>query len=197
MHHCKIIFIIFRQHRLAGTNTAPVHMPATVNNAKMDAKNCKVVDEFLGRVRKTVSTPNFSHKAASSSSASTHDITGLLLAWSNGDEEALEKLIPIVYEELRRIAHCYMMRERSGHPLQTTALVREAYLRLIRAKVRWQNRAQPRSLVDVCRRGGFSYLCRSALLCMHCRAGECRHYCSKYYRSKRAGDWRGGPVCNS
>ena len=87
-------------------------------------------------------TATSSQKAASSSSPSAHEVTGLLQAWTNGDEAALEKLIPIVYEELRRLAHCYMIRERSGHPLQTTALVHEAYLRLISAKVRWRNRAQ-------------------------------------------------------
>jgi RNA polymerase sigma factor (TIGR02999 family) len=85
-----------------------------------------------------VSTTTSSDKAG----PSVHDVTGLLLAWSNGDEQALEKLIPIVYQELRRLAHIYMVRERSGHPLQTTALVHEAYLRLIGAKVRWRNRAQ-------------------------------------------------------
>jgi RNA polymerase sigma factor (TIGR02999 family) len=89
-----------------------------------------------------VSTATSSHVASSSGSPSAREVTGLLLAWNNGDEEALEKLIPIVYQELRRLAHRYMVRERSDHPLQTTALVHEAYLRLIGAKVRWQNRAQ-------------------------------------------------------
>ncbi len=138
----KIIPIGFWQLRLTGTETAPVHTPSTVNNAKMDLKNCKVLDEFADRERKTVSTSSASHKAASSSSPSAHEVTGLLQAWSNGDEAALEKLIPIVYGELRRIAHRYMVRERAGHPLQTTALVHEAYLRLIDAKLLWRNRAQ-------------------------------------------------------
>lgn len=138
----KISFIGIRQPSLAGTSAAPVHTPATINNAKMEAKNCKVVDEFPGGERKTVSTSSSSHKAVASSSPSAHEVTGLLRAWSNGDEEALEKLIPIVYGELRRIAHRYMARERSDHPLQTTALVHEAYLRLIDAKLRWRNRAQ-------------------------------------------------------
>ena len=70
------------------------------------------------------------------------DITRLLLAWNNGDEAALEELTPLVYAELHRLARRYMGRERSGHTLQTSALVNEAYLRLIDWKnVRWQNRA--------------------------------------------------------
>lgn len=70
------------------------------------------------------------------------DVTQLLLAWRSGDDAALEKLVPLVYEELRRLARLYMRRERAGHTLQTTALVNEAYLRLVDvSKVRWQNRA--------------------------------------------------------
>jgi len=73
---------------------------------------------------------------------SNEAITELLLAWGNGDELALERLMPIVYAELRRLAHRYMNRERGGHTLQTTALVNEAYLKLIdSSRVRWQNRA--------------------------------------------------------
>ena len=69
-------------------------------------------------------------------------ITELLLAWSRGEQAALEKLVPRVHAELRRVAHRYMARERPGHTLQTTALVNEAYLRLINVEqVRWQNRA--------------------------------------------------------
>ena len=69
-------------------------------------------------------------------------VTQLLHDWSDGDREALDKLIPIVYEELRRQAVRYLQRERPGHTLQTTALIHEAYLRLIDQKdVRWQNRA--------------------------------------------------------
>jgi len=71
-----------------------------------------------------------------------HAVTRLLLAWSQGEQAALEKLAPLVYAELRRIAHRYMNRERRGHTLQTTELVNEAYLRLIDAsQVRWQDRA--------------------------------------------------------
>src|ERR1019366_2512825 len=63
-------------------------------------------------------------------------------AWSDGDQRALEGLIPIVYAELRRLAHHYMKGERTGHSLQTTALVHEAYMRLVGYKrMQWQNRA--------------------------------------------------------
>ena len=74
--------------------------------------------------------------------ASTHEVTQLLIEWSNGDKAALDKLIPLIHEELRRLAHHYMSRERPGHTLQTTALVDEAYVRLVNRKdVHWQNRA--------------------------------------------------------
>ena len=68
------------------------------------------------------------------------NLTDLLNMWSNGDEAALEKLIPHVERELHRIAHCHMARENSTHILQTTALVNEAYLKLINQNVRWRNR---------------------------------------------------------
>src|SRR3954449_3303823 len=72
----------------------------------------------------------------------TSGISTLLRAWSGGDQSALEGLTPIVYGELRRLAHHYMRRERPGHSLQTTALVNEAYLRLVDYKrMQWQNRA--------------------------------------------------------
>lgn len=71
------------------------------------------------------------------------EITQLLLDWSAGDESALERLLPIVYTELRRIADNYLRREDSGHTLQATALVNEAYLRLLKAQgLDWQNREQ-------------------------------------------------------
>ena len=74
--------------------------------------------------------------------STSHAVTGLLLAWSQGEQAALDKLVPLVYAELRRIAHRYMNRERHGHTLQTTDLVNEAYLRLIDAsQVRWKDRA--------------------------------------------------------
>ncbi len=73
---------------------------------------------------------------------STPDVTRLLVAWGDGETAALNQLMPLVYEELRRLAHQYVIRERPGHTLQTSALVNEAYLRLIDQKdVRWQNRA--------------------------------------------------------
>jgi RNA polymerase sigma factor (TIGR02999 family) len=72
----------------------------------------------------------------------TKDISRLLLAWSSGDQSALNSLTPIVYEELRRLARHYMNRERRGHTLQTTALVNEAYMRLVDYKrMQWQDRA--------------------------------------------------------
>ena len=73
---------------------------------------------------------------------SPQEITRLLVAWRDGDQSALEQLVPLVHSELHRLAHHYMGRERPGHTLQTTALVNEAYLRLIDwENVRWQNRA--------------------------------------------------------
>ncbi|HVP48950.1 MAG TPA: sigma-70 family RNA polymerase sigma factor [Bryobacteraceae bacterium] len=70
------------------------------------------------------------------------DVSELLRAWSDGDQSALERLTPIVYDELHRLASRYMKRERSGHSLQTTALVNEAYMRLVNYKrTQWQNRA--------------------------------------------------------
>ena len=70
------------------------------------------------------------------------EVSGLLQAWSQGDREALKKLTPIVYKELHRLARHYMRGERSGHSLQTTALVNEAYIRLTDYKrMRWENRA--------------------------------------------------------
>jgi RNA polymerase sigma factor (TIGR02999 family) len=91
-----------------------------------------------------------------------HDVTDLLVAWRKGDQEALARLIPLVHDELRRIAHAYLARERPGHTLRTTALVNEAYLRLVNTShVQWQHRAQffaaaagsmRRILVDYARR---------------------------------------------
>ena len=92
---------------------------------------------------------------------SPHEVTQLLQAWSDGNQEALDKLAPLVYDELHRLARHYMSGERAGHTLQTTELVDEAYVRLIDWKsVRWQNRAHffgvaaqmmRRILVDVAR----------------------------------------------
>ncbi len=72
----------------------------------------------------------------------SRDVTQLLVNWSNGDQAALDKLLPLVNAELRQLARRYMRRENPGHTLQTSALVNEAYLRLIDQKhVQWQNRA--------------------------------------------------------
>jgi RNA polymerase sigma factor (TIGR02999 family) len=93
---------------------------------------------------------------------SSGEVTQLLAAWSQGDQAALDRLMPIVYDELHRLAHSYMDREQQGHTLQTTALVNEAYLRLIeQRRMNWENRAQffgiaakmmRRILVDFARR---------------------------------------------
>lgn len=74
---------------------------------------------------------------------SPDEVTQLLLDWSNGSDAALQRLTPLVYDELHRLAHRHMRRERHGHTLQTSALVNEAYLRLIdQRNVHWQSRAQ-------------------------------------------------------
>jgi RNA polymerase sigma factor (TIGR02999 family) len=71
------------------------------------------------------------------------DVTRLLLDWSDGDERARDEMLPLVYDELRRLAALYLLRERHDHTLQPTALVHEAYLRLIdQRQVNWRNRAQ-------------------------------------------------------
>jgi RNA polymerase sigma factor (TIGR02999 family) len=73
---------------------------------------------------------------------SSSEVTQLLRAWADGEQEALNKLIPLVYQELHRLAARYMRKESPNHTLQTSALVNEAYLRLVdQKKVRWQNRA--------------------------------------------------------
>ncbi|SRR6266542_3403651 len=92
-------------------------------------------------------------------------VTELLLAWSDGDDDALEQLVPLVEAELRRLARAYMRRERPEHTLQTTALIHEAFLRLTDARrVRWQDRAHfiglsarlmRRVLVDHARHRGY------------------------------------------
>ena len=92
-------------------------------------------------------------------------VTTLLQAWSAGDRTALDRLVPLVHSELRRLARRYMRRERAGHTLQTTALIHEAYLRLVDAQgVDWQSRAHffaiaarvmRRVLVDFARERGY------------------------------------------
>lgn len=75
--------------------------------------------------------------------ASPNEVSQLLIAWGNGDQAALEKLIPLVYQELHQMAARYMRHERPGHTLQTTGLVNEVYLKLVDQKsMQWQNRAQ-------------------------------------------------------
>ena len=96
---------------------------------------------------------------------SSQEVTGLLLAWGRGDEEALQKLIPLVYGHLHAAASRYIANERPGHTLQTTALIHETYLRLVNVrKVKWQNRAQfhaicarlmRRILIDFARSRGY------------------------------------------
>jgi RNA polymerase sigma factor (TIGR02999 family) len=104
---------------------------------------------------------------------SPHEVTQLLVDWSNGNQAALDRLMPLVYEELHRLAHRYMNRERPGNSLQTSGLVHEAFLKLVdQRNVRWQNRAHffgiaaqlmRRILVDYARnrqyakRGGNAY----------------------------------------
>jgi len=96
---------------------------------------------------------------------STHEVTQLLKAWTTGDEQALEKLTPLVYEQLHRVAQRCMAGERSSHTLQTTALVNEVYLQLVDCgQINWQDRAHffavsaqlmRRILIDFARSRGY------------------------------------------
>jgi RNA polymerase sigma factor (TIGR02999 family) len=96
----------------------------------------------------------------------SHEVTKLLKDWSAGDESALEKLMPLVYDELRQLAHQHMRREKRGHTLQTSALVNEAYLRLVdQSKIEWGSRGHffgiaarlmRQILVDQARRRNFA-----------------------------------------
>ena len=96
----------------------------------------------------------------------THEVTKLLKAWSDGDQSALDKLMPLVYEELHRLAHQHMRREKPGHMLQTSALLNEAYLRLVdQSRLHWENRGHffgiaarlmRQILVDEARRRSFA-----------------------------------------
>jgi RNA polymerase sigma factor (TIGR02999 family) len=97
--------------------------------------------------------------------SANHDVTQLLKAWTAGDEQALEKLAPMVYRELHRVAQRCMAGQRPGHPLQTTELVNEAYLRLVDcSQMNWQDRAHffamsaqlmRRILIDFARSRGY------------------------------------------
>ncbi len=97
---------------------------------------------------------------------SPQQVTQLLLAWGGGDQAALDELMPLVYEELRRLAHQCIRRERPGHTLQTSALLNEAYLRLVDQKnIHWQDRAHffgiaarlmRQVLVDYARKRGYA-----------------------------------------
>jgi len=108
---------------------------------------------------------------------SPQDLTQLLVAWSNGEQDALDQLIPLVYSELHRLAHRHMAREGQGHPLQTTALVHEAYERLVNMKdVSWQNRAH--------------FFAVSAQLMRRILVDYAR---SRRYK-KRGGEWRHVPL---
>ena len=120
---------------------------------------------------------------------SLHEVTQLLQSWSEGNQEALDKLVPLVHAELHRLARHYMSNERPGHTLQTTELVNEAYVRLIDWKnVRWQNRAHffgvaaqimRRILVDFARSrasakkgGGTQYVSLSEAMTISPQRGE-------------------------
>ena len=102
------------------------------------------------------------NRGRSAGEPASGDVSSLLREWSDGDQRALALLMPIVHDELRRLAHHYMRRERAGHSLQATALVNEAYMRLVDYKrMQWQNRvhfmaaaaqAMRRILVDHARR---------------------------------------------
>lgn len=106
---------------------------------------------------------------------SSHELTQLLQAWSHGDEQALDQLIPLVYGELRRTAHRHMARERAGHTLQTTALVNEVYLRLVKfTGMTWNDRAH---FFAVCARLMRRLLTDSARASHYLkRGGNARHF---------------------
>jgi RNA polymerase sigma-70 factor, ECF subfamily len=104
-----------------------------------------------------------SHRSSRTEDTAAHRVTELLLSWRAGDDAALAQLVPIVFDELRRLAKRHMRSEKNGHVLQTTALVNEAYVRLVDlSRVRWQDRAHffamasrlmRRILVDFARAG--------------------------------------------
>jgi len=98
--------------------------------------------ELLGRGIITAASTRLFPERDLGMNSSPHQITQLLKAWSNGDQSARDQVMLVVYEELRRMAHQHMRKERPGHTLQTSALVHEAYVRLVdQNAVEWQNRA--------------------------------------------------------
>jgi RNA polymerase sigma factor (TIGR02999 family) len=103
---------------------------------------------------------------------SAHNVTQLLLAWGAGDQAARDELLPLVYEELGRMAHRHLRQERQGHTLQTSALINEAYLRLVDQPVSWQNRAHFFGIA--------SRLMRQILV----------DYAIRRQRQKRGGQWQ-------
>src|SRR5215471_4070225 len=82
------------------------------------------------------------HRRKDDMAPSSQEVTALLTAWRDGNREAFDQLMPLVYDELRRLAKRHLQRQSPGHTLQTTALVNEAYLRLVgQRNIEWQNRA--------------------------------------------------------
>src|SRR6266498_1736997 len=109
-------------------------------NGKQEPVNGSRADSSSGT--RPARLPAEAAAKAGSAQASPEAVTKLLADWGHGDDAALEKLMPLVYEELRGLAHHYMEGQRPNHTLQTTALVNEAYLRLAdQTNPRWQNRA--------------------------------------------------------
>ena len=109
------------------------------SKTRNQSKNRKTIEiSFLS----TLSAFNWENFQGAMTKPSSQKVTQLLLAWGQGEQQALEKMIPLVHKELHRLAHRYMSRQPPGHTLQTTALLNEAYLRLVdSSQVRWQNRA--------------------------------------------------------
>jgi RNA polymerase sigma factor (TIGR02999 family) len=111
--------------------------------AEMPRENCSAGEKFFLTIRHGyIVSPGSVDREGCLTDVPAHEVTQLLQAWSVGDEQALGKLIPLVHKELHRLARRYMAGESPGHTLQTTALVNEAYLRLVDVnKVSWRNRA--------------------------------------------------------
>lgn len=122
-------------------------LPPSTGNAGMASKKVKAREKDSGVAAAVSRLSHLENKGIilatlMGTGRTPHDVTALLHAWRGGDEAALGELIPLVYGELKRLAHGYMRQEQVGHTLQTTALVNEVYLRLIHAQeVRWQDRA--------------------------------------------------------